>query len=94
MVKHRDPLERIAALKKQSEQIEARLKSLETRHSASVKKAETRRTFLIGACVHHAIESDASLKGTLQKKLDKFLTRDRDRELFADLLVSKGSQDV
>ena len=91
MVKHRDPLERIAALKQQSEQIAARLKALETRHSASVKKTDTRRTFLLGACVISAIETDSNLKGYIQKKLDKFLTRDRDRELFNDLLKQKES---
>ena len=91
MVKHRDPLERIAALKQKSEQLATRLKALEIRHSASVKKSDTRRTFLLGACVISALETDTALKGYIQKKLDKFLTRDRDRELFTDLLNQKES---
>ena len=91
MLKHRDPLERIAALKQKAEQIAARLKALEARHSASVKKAETRRAFLIGACVISAVETDAAFKGIIQKKLEKFLTRDRDRELFADFLNQQES---
>jgi hypothetical protein len=91
MVKHRDPLERIAALKQKSEQIAAQLKALETRNAASVKKSDTRRTILLGACVISALETDSNLRGYVQKKLDKFLTRERDRELFADLLNQKES---
>lgn len=86
MAKHRDHLARIAALEKQAEQVQARLKALKDRHSTSVKKSQARRTFLIGACVSSAIETDMALRGLVQKKLDKFLSRDGDRELLADVI--------
>jgi hypothetical protein len=86
MVKHRSPAERIVFLQQQSEQIAARLKALQAKQDTTLKKAEARRAFLLGACVASAIEADAALKSAVQSELDKFLTHPRDRALFVDLL--------
>lgn len=88
MVKHRSPAERIAALKRQSDQIAARLRALQTRQDTALKKSAARRAFLLGACIGSAIEADPTLKSAVRNELDKFLTAPRDRELFADLLTA------
>jgi hypothetical protein len=90
MTQHRDHLARIAALEKQAEHVQERLKALKSRHSTSVKKTQARRTFLVGACVISALETDPALRGILQKKLDQFLTREGDRDLLVDLITTKG----
>jgi len=56
---------------------------------------DTGRKVLVGALVLHRLEGGADqlsrdLGDWLRRKLPGFLTRDGDKELFADLLNSKG----
>ncbi|MGV8935700.1 MAG: mobilization protein [Allorhizobium sp.] len=73
-------------------QIEARRQTLKARLGKLQRTEDTRRKILIGALVLHRCEhgTDAlskSLTDWLRHELPGFLTRDTDRQLFAELLT-------
>ena len=72
-------------------QLEARKKMLTARLGKQERKEDTRRKILLGALVLHRLEHgrdvfSSSLADWLRRELPGFLTRDPDRQLFADLL--------
>ena len=76
---------RLAELEAQTKTIKARLSKQERAH-------DTRRKVLLGALVLHRLEASKDeefsrrLGDWLRRELPGFLTRDVDKELFADLL--------
>ncbi|MBA9031754.1 mobilization protein [Rhizobium leguminosarum] len=73
-------------------QIEAQRKTLKARLGQQDRKDDTRRKVLLGALVLHRLGEDRDgefskrLGEWLRRELPGFLTRDADKELFADLL--------
>ncbi|MBW9113976.1 mobilization protein [Rhizobium cauense] len=74
-------------------QLEAQRKTLQMRLSKQERAMDTRRKVLIGALVLHRLENDPDLQVAgglarwLKFELPRFLVRDADKELFADLLA-------
>lgn len=73
-------------------QIEAQRKTLKARLGKQERSEDTRRKVLLGALVLHRLETSGDgefskrLGEWLKRELPGFLTRDADKELFADLL--------
>ena len=72
-------------------EIEAEKKMLKARWSKQERAYDTRRKVLLGALVLHRLEAGKDefsrrLGDWLRRELPGFLTRDADKELFADLL--------
>ena len=84
-----------AKLKCANRQREAKLRAkkarLESAERAKERKFRTRRLILMGSYMEHAIERDSTARERLMRKLDGFLTRDRDRALF-DLPPKDGER--
>ena len=73
---------KLETLKAKKEQIEARIKNLESKEKARAKKDDTRRKILIGAMVMEQMAKNADAKSKVLASLDGFLTRPLDRKLF------------
>lgn len=78
-------------------QIDAQRKTLKARLGKQERTEDTRRKVLLGALVLHRLDEDRDgefskrLSEWLRRELPGFLTRDADKELFADLLNQKTS---
>ncbi len=73
-------------------QLEAQRKSLQTKLGKQERAKDTRRKVLLGAFVLHRLEkgqdafSKEELPAWLKRELPKFITREDDAALFADLI--------
>ena len=72
-------------------QLEAQKKTLQARLNKQERARDTRRKVLLGALVLHRLEHgkdelSRALPDWLRRELPGFLTRDGDKELFADLI--------
>ena len=72
-------------------ELEAQRAALKARLSKQERANDTRRKVLLGALVLHRLETgkdevSRALPDWLRRELPGFLTRDGDKELFADLL--------
>lgn len=72
------------ALKKRKGQIEAQISALNARRQKEAKRIDTRRKVVAGAILLEHCEHDASFKDLVASLLNRFLTRDVDRALFAE----------
>lgn len=72
------------ALKKRKSQIEAQISALNARRQKEAKRTDTRRKVVAGAILLEHCEHDASFKELVASLLNRFLTRDVDRALFAE----------
>ncbi len=86
----RDIDQRIAELEEQA-------KALKARKAATERANDTRRTVILGSLVLQEIdkgtEASKELRSWLAKELPEKLTRDRDREIFAELLTKISRSD-
>jgi hypothetical protein len=77
-------------------QLEAQRKTLKARLGKEERSKDTRRKVLLGALVLHRLENSNDpdftkrLGDWLRRELPGFLTRDIDKEMFADLLAPAG----
>jgi hypothetical protein len=55
------------------------------------RKDETRKKILVGSMYLDLMEDDLKKKAAMQRRMDNFLTRDSDRELFGLPLLAKDS---
>ena len=88
----RDIDQRIAELEEQA-------KALKARKAATERANDTRRTVVLGSLILQEIDKDTeaskALRSWLAKELPEKLTRDRDREIFAELLAKiSGNHDA
>lgn len=74
--KQEDELKRLKALKRKAE---SRKRSVEREQQ---RKNDTRKKILIGACMLKLAEENQEVNEKMLKQLDKFLTNERDRNLF------------
>ena len=72
---------KLDSLKKKKEQLDARIKKLETLQKARERKRDTRRKILVSACFMEQATEEGNLD-SLFKQLDGYLKRNSDRELF------------
>ena len=75
-------------------QLDAQRAALKSRLSKQERANDTRRKVLLGALVLHRLEGgpdqfSRDLGDWLRRELPGFLTRDGDKELFADLLKER-----
>lgn len=86
----RDIDQRIAALEEQA-------KALKARKAATERANDTRRTVVLGTLVLQELDKDTAaskaLRSWLANELPEKLTRDRDREIFAELLTKISRSD-
>lgn len=86
---NKTPEERRAILLDRKKKLEDQLKRLDARSSAKKRKDDTRRKIILGAiCLHHA-ELKPEFKKWLADEVRKSLSKQRDIDLFADLLSEK-----
>lgn len=81
-----------ARLKKLKEQDRARKQKERQRVAAQNRKDDTRRKILIGAMYFERMKKDEEFKDQLLKALNKYLTAERDRNLFDLMTTSDDSQ--
>jgi hypothetical protein len=74
--------DKIAELEKKREQLNARLNTERKKVQAAERKRSTRRKILVGAMFLDAAAKDNESREKLTRQLDRYLTADRDRELF------------
>jgi large subunit ribosomal protein L7/L12 len=74
-------LERIESLRKKQAEITARLQAEEARYAVKERKRDTRRKILVGSYyIEQARKNEQWEK--VKERMDEYLTRDSDRELF------------
>ena len=73
---------KLKKLIQKKDQIDARIKLIESREKAKAKKEDTRRKILIGAMVMEQMEKSDESKKKILASLNGFLTRPLDRKLF------------
>ena len=74
--------DRLEKLKKQQEQLKARIQSLEAGQKTRERKKDMHRKILFGAYMLQRVKEGDRVALELQAKLDGYLTRDHDRALF------------
>jgi len=72
-------LEKLKQLKAQKQAIEARER---TKQKEQERKNDTRRKILLGSMFLKKMKNDPSFELMAREALDKYLTEDRDRQLF------------
>ena len=73
---------RIADQKARLAKLEFERRKAEAAASKKERAKETRRKILLGSMLLQQIESDESLRASVMRQLDAYLTRDDDRALF------------
>ena len=90
LLENRNLKERIAELEEQA-------RALKARKATTERANDTRRTVVLGSLVLQEIDKDTAaskaLRSWLSKELPEKLTRDRDREIFAELLTKISRSD-
>lgn len=74
-------LSRLDSLKKQQEQLKAKIQALEAAETSRERKRETRRKILVGAYYVDKMRAENKFD-ELVSLMDGYLTRDSDRVLF------------
>lgn len=73
---------KLELLKKKQEQLRLQIQKEQQRESIKKRKEDTRRKILLGAMVLERMEREAEDREQVINKLDSYLTKERDRELF------------
>ena len=82
--------ERKAELLARKAKIDERLKAIEAKSMVQNRKDDTRRKILAGSVIlQHLTSGEPKVRAWLRKELDKALTKERDRALFAELLAQE-----
>lgn len=82
--------ERLEKLKKQQEQLKARIQSLEAGQKTRERKKDMQRKILFGAYMLQRVKDGDPVALELQAKLAGYLIRDHDRALFELPPLPKG----
>lgn len=73
---------KLEQLKKKQEQLRLQIQKEQQKESSKKRKDDTRRKILLGAMVLERMERESDYKEQVTKKLDKYLTKEKDRDLF------------
>ncbi len=82
---------KLESLKKQQEQIKAKIQALEAAETSRERKRETRRKILVGAYYLDKARSENKFDDVI-KLMDSYLNRDSDRVLFELTSNNKDKQ--
>ena len=74
--------ELLDAQRHRQETLKRQIRRAQSRISAAERKRRTRRLILMGSYLEHVTGDDPDKRDRLMKRLDVFLERERDRELF------------
>lgn len=87
---------RLEKLKKQQEQLKARIQTLEAAEKTRERKKDVSRKILLGALVLEKLKQGDPVAERFKAELDGYLTRDHDRALFelAPLPKDEGGKAV
>ena len=88
--KRKSPEEQLNDLKKKREKLNNRIDKLSSAKRTRDRKKDTRRKIIIGGIVQRVAEQSERTREWLRKLIEKYVTSDRDRELFTDILKNKG----
>ena len=64
------------------EQLQLQIQKEQQKESARKRKEDTRRKILLGAMVLERMDRESEYREQVINKLDSYLTKERDRELF------------
>ena len=81
---------RLEELLKKRDQLNSQIQKIKAIESLQKRKEDTRRKILLGALMMDLMSTGKIDRTVIEQRLDKFLTRDIDRQLFD--LPPKGSQ--
>lgn len=81
---------RLEELLKKRDQLNSQIQKIKAIESLQKRKEDTRRKILLGALMMDLIQVGEIDKTVIEQRLDKFLTRDIDRQLFD--LPPRGSR--
>ena len=73
---------KLEQLKKKQEQLRLQIQKEQQKESAKKRKEDTRRKILLGAMVLERMDRESEYREQVINKLDSYLTKERDRELF------------
>ena len=74
--------ELVEAQRQRKETLKRQIRRAQSRITAAERKRRTRRLILMSSYLEHVPGDDPGQRDRLMKRLDSFLERDRDRELF------------
>jgi len=74
--------DRLEKLKKQQEQLKARIQNLEAAEKTRERKKDVSRKILLGALVLEKLKRGDPVAERFKAELNEYLTRDHDRALF------------
>lgn len=75
-------LERIQRLEERKKTIDAQLREAKNRAKKKARAEDTRRKILLGALMLEEMDRDEAFAERVRAKLNRYLTREVDRELF------------
>jgi hypothetical protein len=78
--------DRIADLKARKEKLAAQINALAIKAKNENRKRDTRRKIVVGAAMLAAMEHEPALAPEVRRVLARFVSRDQDRSVVADLL--------
>ena len=84
---------KLQRLKQRKAQLDARIQREESRQRNRERKADTRRKILLGALLSDWMDKDDALRRKVRRRLDRYLTRKIDREVF-DLALRDDDETV
>lgn len=73
---------KLEQVKKKQEQLRLQIQKEQQKESAKKRKEDTRRKILLGAMVLERMDRESEYREQVINKLDSYLTKERDRELF------------
>ena len=86
-------LTKLEKLTKQIEVLQAKANAEKNREREKSRKEETRKKILIGAMVLDGMSKNQDYQSTMLKNLDKYLTAERDRNLFNLTPINKNNDE-
>lgn len=69
-------------LLEKEKQLKAKIQAIKLKEKQKERKLDTRRKILIGAMVLEGMRNSESYENNIKSNLDKYLTKDKDRNLF------------
>lgn len=80
---------KLEQLKKKQEQLRLQIQKEQQKESSNKRKDDTRRKILLGAMVLERMEREGDYKEQVTTKLETYLTKKQDRELFNLKILSE-----
>lgn len=79
-------------LLEKEKQLKAKIQAAKSREREKERKLETRRKILIGAMVLEGMKNSEEYETKIMQNLDKYLTKNKDREIFNLSAIEEKNQ--